>query len=78
MAPYQQSFEINVSTQNINVGVIGANRQFSSNQHKTIYDSYNVGVVAQKIKSLKIENASSTYALTNEVKYDINDVEDAY
>ena len=59
MMPYQQPFEINVSTQSI-----GVNRQFSfldvslvydkNDQHKTIYDSYNVEVAAQKIKSLRI------------------------
>ena len=49
-----------------------------SDQHKSIYGSYNVKVAAQKIKSLKIENASWTYALTNETKYGIDDVADAY
>ena len=38
----------------------------------------NVEVATQKIKSLKIRKTSSTYALTNEIKYDIDDTEDAY
>ena len=83
-----QSFDINVGLQSLVVNFVGANRQFTflelslvydkSDQHKTIYDSYNLEVTTQKIKSLKIENASSTYALTNEIKYDVDDAKDAY
>ena len=86
--PYQQSFEINVGSQSLVVNFVGANRQFAflkssivynkSDPHKTIYDNYNVEVATQKIKSLRIGNLSSTYALTNEIKYDVNDAEDAY
>ena len=88
IAPYQQSFEINVGSQSLVVNFVGANRQFAflklsivydkSDPHKTIYDNYNVEVATQKIKSLRIGNLSSTYALTNEIKYDVNDAEDAY
>ena len=63
MTPYQQSFEINVGMKSINVGFIGENRQFAfleispvygkSDQHKTIYDSYNVELAAQKINHQK-------------------------
>ena len=86
--PYLQSFEINVGSQSLVVTFVRANRQFTflelslvydkSDQHKTIYDSHNLEVGTQKIKSLKIENASSTYALTNEIKYNVDDAEDAY
>ena len=86
--PYMQSFDINVGLQSLVVNFVGANRQFTflelslvydkSDQHKTIYDSYNLEVATQKIQSLKIENASSTYALTNEIKYDADDAKDAY
>ena len=68
MTPYQQSFEINVGTQSINVNFFGANRQFAflevllvydkSDQHKTIYDylrQLQLELAASKIKSLKIE-----------------------
>ena len=58
MAPYQQSFEINVGSQNLVVNFVGANGQFAflelslfydkNDQHKTIYDSYNVEVATQK------------------------------
>ena len=88
MTPYQQPFEINVGSQSLVVNFVGANRQIEfpelslvydkSDQHKTMYDSYNVEVATQKIRSLKLGNASSTYALTNEIKYDVDDAEDAY
>ena len=88
MKPYQQSFQINVGTQSLNINFTGANRQFvflevslvcsKRDQHKTCYSRYNLEVAAQKIKSLKIGNASSTYALTNEIKYDVDGVGDAY
>ena len=70
------------------VNFVGANRQFAffklslvynkSDQLKTIYDSHNLEVAAKKIKSLKIGNASSRYALTNETKCDADDAEDAF
>ena len=88
MTPYQQSFKINVGSQSLVVTFVGAIGQFAflelslvydkSDQHKTIYDRYNVEVATQKVKSLKIGNASSAYALTNEIKYDVDDAEDAY
>ena len=88
MTPYQQPFEINVGSQSLVVNFVGANRQFEfpelslvydkSDQHKTVNDSYNVEVATQKIKSLKLGNASSTYPLANEIKYDVDDAEDAY
>ena len=88
MTPYQQSFEINVGLQSLVVDFVGANRQFAflelslvyykNEQHKIIYDSCNVEVAALKMKSLKIGNASSTYALTNEIKYDVDDANEAY
>ena len=73
--------------QSINVNFVGSNRQFAflevslvydkSDQHKTIYDSYNIELAASKIKSLKIQNGSSTYTLTNEIKYDVDVAEDS-
>ena len=88
MTPYQQSFEINVGLQSLVVDFVGANRQFAflelslvydkNDQHKIIYDSCNVEVATLKMKSLKIGNASSTYMLTIETKYDADDAEDAY
>ena len=58
-SPYQQSFEVNLRTQTINLNFQGANRQFAwleillvydkSDQHQTIYDSYNAEVAVTKI-----------------------------
>ena len=59
MTPYQQSFEINTAMQSVNVNFIDSNRQFlfleislvynKSDQHNTIYDSYDVETTATKI-----------------------------
>ena len=76
MTHYQQSFDFNVGLQRLVLNFVGDKRQFPF--LKTIYDSYNIEFSTQKIKSLKIGNASSTYMLTIEIKYDVGDAEDAY
>ena len=58
MTPYKQWFEINVGSQSLVVNFVGTERQFAvlefslvynkSDQHKTIFDSYNVEVVPKK------------------------------
>ena len=88
MTPYPQSFEIKIGSQSLVVNFVGANRQFAflelslvynkSNQHKPIYDSYKVKVATQKVKSSKIGNVLSTYARTNEIKYDVDVADDTY
>ena len=45
----------------------------SSEQHKSIYDSYNSEVVAVQISSIKLENASDTYSEFNTIKFDLTD-----
>lgn len=67
MTPYQQPFEFNTGTQSINEDFVSANRLFAvldvslvcdkNDQHKTIYDSYNVEIEATKNQSLNIEKA---------------------
>ena len=57
-SPYQQSFEVNVGTQTVNVNSQRTNRQFAwieislvydrSDQHQTIYNSYNAELAATK------------------------------
>ena len=84
-SPYQQSFEVNVGTQTINVNFQGANRQFTwleisliydnSNQQQTIYDNYNAEVAAAKIQLLTLENNSSTHSLTGALEYNIDNEE---
>ena len=66
-SPYQQSFEINTGTQSLNVNFHGLNKQIEwleislvfekSDQHQTVYDSYDVELVATFVKLLALENA---------------------
>ena len=61
-----------------------SNRQFDwieisivldkSDKHTTIYDSYNRELAAQEIKTLKPPNFTEIYSLTNEKKYDVDNL----
>ena len=76
-SPYQQVFEVNTGTQDFTCTLKGAQRQFDwleisivydkSYQRTTIYDSYDLGLVAKLIKTIKLENTSSTYSLTGKL-----------
>ena len=60
----QETYEINVRQDLIDIDFLGANRQFDwleislaydkSDKHTTIYDSYNHKLAAKQIKSLKL------------------------
>ena len=86
--PYQKSYEIVTGGQSKTFTFTNAFKQFefleislvydSSDQHLTIYDSYNAEVAATKIKSIKLQNASNTYSEFNTVKFDLEDEEDKY
>ena len=86
--PYQKSYEIVIGGQSKTFTFTNAFKQFefleislvydSSDQHLTIYDSYNAEVAATKIKSIKLQNASNTYSEFNTVKFDLEDEEDKY
>ena len=75
--PYQKSFELISGTESRVVNFQAANKQFSffaislvydkSDQHRNIYDSYNVELASTKIKLIKLENASNTYSSFNSV-----------
>ena len=81
-SPYQQSFAVNVGTKTLNVNFRGANTQFAwleislvydkSDQHQTIYDSYNGEIAATQIQSLTLENTSSMYSLTGGLESNID------
>ena len=43
-------------------------------KHATVYDSYNREIAAQKIKTLKLSNFPEIYRLTNEKKYDVDNL----
>ena len=45
-----------------------------SDKHTTIYDSYNAGLQAKYIKSVKLTNATEIYSLTNAKKYDMDNL----
>ena len=80
----QKTYEINVGQDSIDVEFLGADRQFDwleislvhdkTEKHTTIYDSYNREMVAQEIKSLKLNNFTEVYSLTNEKKYDVDNL----
>ena len=86
--PYQKSYEIVAGAQSKTFTFTNAFKQFefleislvydSSDQHLTIYDSYNAELAATKIKSIKLQNASNTYSEFNTVKFDLEDEEDRY
>ena len=81
--PYQKSFELISGTESRIVNFQIANKQFSflsislvydkSDQHRSIYDSYNADLGSTKIKSIKLENVSNTYSSFNSVKFGTSD-----
>ena len=80
----QKTYEINVGQDSVDVEFLGADRQFDwleislvhdkTEKHTTIYDSYNREMAAQEIKSLKLNNFTEVYSLTNEKKYDVDNL----
>ena len=86
--PCQKSFEFVAGTESRVVNFQWANKQFSflsislvydkSDQHGSIYDSYNNKLAITKIKSIKLENTSNTHSTFNSVKFDTADAHDKY
>ena len=85
--PYQKSYEINVASQSHVVEFKGTNKQFSfieislvfdkSEQHNSVYDSYNFELAATMIGSVQLENLNNKYGEINR-KYDLTDEHDKY
>ena len=83
--PYQKSYEVNVGTQTNVVEFKGVNKQFSfleislvydkSEQHNSIYDSYNAELAATHISSVQLENLNNKYGEINK-KYDLTEEHD--
>ena len=75
-APIQKTYEISKGQDSLNFEFLGSNRQFDwkeisivpdkSDQHTTIYNSYNRELAAQRTKSSKLSNFTEIYSLTNE------------
>ena len=82
--PLQKTYEISIGQDSLDVEFLGSNRQFDwleisvvhdkSDKHTTIYDSYNRELAAQIIKSLRLSNFTEIYSLTNEKKYDVDNL----
>ena len=82
--PLQKTYEINVGQDSIDTDFLGANRQFDwleislvydkSDKDTIIYDSYNHELATKQIKTLKLSNFTEIYSLTNEKKYDIDNL----
>ena len=83
--PYQKTFEVNTGTQSHVVEFKGANKQFSfteislvhdkSEQHNSVYDSYNIELAATRIASVQLENLNNKYGEINR-KYDLTEEHD--
>ena len=80
-SPYQQHFEVNTGMQSFTCTFKGAQRQFdwleisivhdNSFQYKTIYDSYDLELASELIRTIKFENASTAYSLIGKLSYDL-------
>ena len=76
----QKTYEVNIGQDSLDIDFLGANRLFDwielslvydkSDKHTTIHDSYNVEMASKIIKSVKLTNFTEIYSLTNEKKYD--------
>ena len=83
-----KSFELVVGTESGVVNLQAANKQFSSltislvydksDQHRSVYDSYNTELGSTKIKSVELKNASNTYSSFNTVKFNMSNAHDKY
>ena len=87
-SPYQQDFEINTGTQSLKVNFRGLKKQIEwleislvfdkSDQHQTVYDSYDVELAAKYMQFLALENASTTYSLTGQLEYNVSNEDDKH
>ena len=82
--PIQKTFEIKQGSDSTNVEFLGANRQFAwielsivpdkSDKHTSIYNSYNREMAGQLIRTLQLSNFTEIYSLTNEKRYNIDNL----
>ena len=81
-SPYKQSFERNTGTKSLKVNFLWLNKQIEwlevflvfdkSDQHQTVYHSYDVELVAKYVQLLVLENASTTCSLTGQLEYNVS------
>ena len=84
----QKTNEISIGQDSLEVEFLGSNRQFDwieisvvhdkSDKHTIIYDSYNRESATQIIKSLRVSTFTDIYILTNEKKYDVDNLTQRY
>ena len=85
--PYQKPYKVNIGTQSHVIEFKGLNKQFSfleislvydkSEQHNSIYDSYNTELAATNTASVQLENLNNKYGEINK-KYDLTDKHEKY
>ena len=73
--PFQKTYGINTGIQSHIVEFKGANKQFlfieislvydKSEQHNTIYESYNAELAATRVASIQLENLNNKYGELN-------------
>ena len=88
LTPYQKSYELVIGARSKTFTFTNVFKQFAflefsllfdrSDQHLSIYDSYNAEAAATNIKSIKLQNASNTYSQHNTIKFDLEDEEDCF
>ena len=49
-----------------------------SDQHQTVYDSYDVELAAKYVQLFALENASTTYSLTGQLEYHVSNEDDKH
>ena len=82
--PTQKTYQINVGQDSQDIDFLGLQKQFDwlelsivydkSDKHTTISDSYNIELAAKTIKSVKLSKFTEIYSLTNEQKYDLDNL----
>ena len=87
-SPYQQSFELNTGAQSLKINFQGTYRQSDwlevslvydkSNQHQTVYDSYDLELASRFVQMLTIENASSTSSTIGQSEFNVGNEDDKH
>ena len=49
-----------------------------SDQHQTVYDSYDVELAAKYVQLFALQNASTTYSLTGQLEYHVSNEDDKH
>ena len=80
-SPELKTYEINTCIQSYLVKFKGANKQFSfpkislvydkSDQHTTLYDSYNAKLATTFVGFIKLENSNNNYSISSKISFDL-------